>query len=159
MSFFEIREDGTLWKENVEYDWKPGNPNAKDWLDKLPSAERISSEWVQEKITNTLRLCDYIISKDDLWDYWIDYEVVFVDGIVKTAKITEFRAEDNMERKLRDMKFQEEMRSQYKFKQTCLYKYFVKPYRIVINYIFRKLYKIVSYISSNLWRVESFLKG
>lgn len=159
MSFFEIREDGTLWKENVEYNWKPGDPNAKDWLDKLPSAERISSEWVQEKITNTLRLCDYIISKDDLWDYWIDYEVVFVDGVVKSAKVIEFRAEDNMERKLRDMKFQEDMRRQHKFQQTWQYKYFVKPYRIVINYIFRKLYKIVNYISSNLWRVESFLKG
>lgn len=159
MSVFEIREDGTLWKENVEYDWKPGDPNAKDWLDKLPTAERISSEWAQQKITDTINLCDYIISKDDLWDYWIDYEVVFVDGIVKSAKIIEFRAEDNLERKIHDEKFQEEMRRQHKFQQTRQYKYLVKPYRATINYLFRKISKILNYLSSNIWRVERFLKG
>lgn len=159
MSTFEIREDGTLWKEAVEYEYEEGNPKAKNWIDRLPTSKRISSSWNQEIFTDTIVMYDYINSKKGPYDYIIDYEVVFIKGIVSSVKILDFEAQDNFQRKVNEKRFEKEMEEWNKFQQTRQYKYFVKPYRIVINFIFRKLHRFLDYIKNNLWRVERLLKG
>ena len=60
---YEIREDGTIWHENVVYDWVPGNPEGKTLWEKVGHRTTISSEWKQLTDNNIIRLFDYQIGR------------------------------------------------------------------------------------------------
>ena len=85
------------------------------------------------------------------------YEVTrtWIDGILDEIKLIGFEATDNAERKKKDKEFDKKLKEWYEFTKTRKYKYFVGPYNKSIKFIFRKISKILSFLSSKVWILES----
>jgi len=98
---------------------------------------------------------DYRESSESGYDYFVQYQVIFIDGIVDEIKLTTFEATDNSARKIKDEEFKKKMKAWYDFTKTRKYKYFVGPYNKSIKFIFRKISKILSFLSSKVWTLES----
>jgi len=63
----------------------------------------VTKRWV-EALTNTceITIYDYIHSKDTDFDYYIEYDISFYQGILDEVKLVKFEAWPNAERKQRD---------------------------------------------------------
>lgn len=158
LSTFVLDKEGQLWEEKAEYEHVPGDPKAKDWLERL-GENRVVREW-REKRTDTCEILmyDYVNSKDKEYDYEIDYFLVFKEGKLDSAKIHRFCAENNAERKRRDAEFEERWRRTLEYRKLKRYKYFVGPYNAAVNKAFFLLHKAFQKINNNLWRIENSLK-
>lgn len=119
----------------------PGDPKAKNLLDRIGHTEQYEpyQEFVPK--TTTIRMCDYRLSVADAWDCWIDYEVVFKEGIVDSVKLLEFRKESDTERKERDRKWREECAYQQS-RWINRYFFYTLPYIKTAAFIRRRLYKL-----------------
>ncbi len=159
LDLYEIREDGTLWLRYDEYEYIDGDPNGKSLLEKLPYRKSVKSWWQQILPSkDTIRLYAYDTDTNDKYDYWIEYDIKFSGGKVIEAKLLEFTATDNSERKEQQRKDIEEWKKRIKFEHTLFYKLIGKHYNKVIKFIFRSLYKIATSISYKIWSIERFLK-
>ena len=159
MDLYEIREDGTLWLRCAEYEYTDGNPNAKSLIEKLPTRKETKVWWQQIfPITDTIRLYAYDSDTNDTYDYWIEYDVTFVDGKVTGAKLLEFTATDNSERKEQHRKDVEYWTNRQKFEYTLFYRLIGKPYNKIISFVCRSIHKSATWITYKIWHVERFLK-
>lgn len=155
---YEIREDGTLWLRKVEYEYLDGNENGKSIIDKLPVCKEKKSWW--EPITNntnTIRIYTYETNNDGTYDYWIQYDVTFVDSKVTETKLVEFLPIDNSKRKKEHIEFLKFIKDRKKFESTLLYKFICRPYNNIIRFCFKKIYKVSQYVINNYWKLEKHL--
>lgn len=109
-------------------------------------------------ITDTIRLYAYDSDTNDTYDYWIEYDVTFVDGKVTGAKLLEFTATDNSERKEKHRKDVEYWKSRRIFESTLFYRLVGKYYNKLISFICRSIHKSATWITYKIWKVEKFLK-
>ena len=152
---YEIAANGQLSVHKREGKLIEPNKEAKGLFDKIGRYE-ITKTWVEPVYdTLTMEMYDYEQSDKSEYDYFIQYEVVFIDGIVDEIKLIVFEATDNAERKKKDKEFDKKLKEWYEFTKTRKYKYFVNPYNKSIKFIFRKISKILSFLSSKVWTLES----
>lgn len=150
---YEIREDGSLWLEEHEYEHVPGDPKAKFFLDRIGRMKSIRSWFTQQKITKTIEIYDYMETSGQ-YDYWISYDITFIDGYIKHVNLKEFRATDNTERKERNRQFDLEMRQDYEFRKTKRYRYIYKHYNGLVRFLFSRLNKVLNFAGSRIWKLE-----
>jgi len=159
MDVYEIHEDGTLWLHCAEYEYTDGNPNAKSLIEKLPTRKEIKTWWQQIfPITDTVRLYAYDSDTNETYDYWIEYDVIFVDGKVTGAKVIEFTATDNSERKEQHRKDVEYWTKRRNFEKTKFYILFGKPYNKTVKIVCNKIHTVSYWLSYKIWELEKFLK-
>ena len=152
---YEIAANGQLSVHKREGKYIEGDKEAKGLFEKIGRYE-ITKTWVEPVYdTLTMEMYDYEQSDKSEYDYFIQYEVVFIDGIVDEIKLIGFEATDNAERKKKDEEFDKKLKEWYEFTKTRKYKYFVNPYNKSIKFIFRKISKILSFLSSKVWTLES----
>lgn len=156
LSLYEIREDGTIWRKFVtKSEYVKGDKKSKSIIGRIGYLKELEHEYRQQfDITNIL-MYDYIQTKGD-YDYSIDYEVNFENGIVKNIKIVNFEATDNKSRKERDAKWKEELRIRNKFTSTLRYRFVYQHWNKMIRFVFRYLHSIVNFMNSNLYKIERY---
>ena len=159
MDLYEIREDGTLWLRCAEYEYIDGDPNAKSLIGKLSICKEIKVWWQRiYPISNTVKLYAYDCDTNDKYDYWIEYNLIFIDGKVTEAKLIEFTATDNSERKEQHRKDVEYWTKRRNFEKTKFYILFGKPYNKTVKIICNKIHTVSYWISYKIWELEKFLK-
>jgi hypothetical protein len=84
MTHYIINEHGELLKEQCEYGWAEGDPNAESLADRLPQTRLISSEIVPTKHNGEVIFYDYWKGEngEDL-DGWIEYCGIFLNGLLQ----------------------------------------------------------------------------
>lgn len=122
-----------------------GDPQAKSLLDRLGHIEHYEpyQEFVAK--TATIRMCDYRQSVQDAWDCWVEYEVVFKDGIVDSVKLLEFRKESDAARKEQDRKWMEKMKYENSL-WINRYLFHTRPYLKCSAFLRRRLYRLAEFI-------------
>jgi hypothetical protein len=154
LDVYIIDKDGQLLIERRDTEWIEGDPNGEGFLSKIGHVKTIKT-WL-EPLTNTctIQFYDFIDSNKTDYDYFITYEAVFINGKMSSVKIINFEANDNAKRKIRDVEFAKKNKENYQFRQTWQYKYFVKPYNRVVSFIFFKTIKVLSFLSTTLYKIE-----
>lgn len=153
LDHYEIREDGTLWKEEKELQFIPGDKKGKTFSQQFGYFKTLNTWWTQLNITATITMYTHIVGDDD-YDYIIDYSVIFVDGKVREIIIDKFESISNISRKKIEHDIEISYERRKELESRWYYKFILKYY----NKIIRKLFKLVSVIncklSSNLWKIE-----
>lgn len=155
---YEIREDGTLWLRECEREYTEGNPDGKTWSEKFGIVKETKVWWTHVKTTRTIRMYDYNNYNDGLYDYWVEFEIVFIDGVIDKINLVKFEATDNSKRKENDRKFMEELKKNKEFESTNLYKLVVKPYNKTIWFIVCILNNIGSFLTEFSWKLYRKVK-
>jgi hypothetical protein len=151
---YEIREDGTLWLRECEREYTEGDPNGKTFFEKFGMVKETKVWWTHVKTTNTIRMYDYNNYSDGPYDYWVEFEIVFIDGVIDKIKLIKFDAMDNTERKELHKHHIEELKKNKEFESTNLYKLIIKPYNKVIRFICRFIYSFGSFLIASVWKLE-----
>lgn len=155
---YDIDENGQLFVHRSEGEWIEGDKDSESLFGRLGYLN-VTKKWLEElKTTATIVFYDYQHSQNTDYDYFIEYEAIFVDGKITSIKLIKFEANDNADRKKRDVEFDEKLRKYHKFTKTWEYKYFAKPYNKTISFIFRKTSKMFSDLASLLYRIEIKIK-
>lgn len=140
---YQIREDGTLWRLDIEY-------TEAECKDRLFGIEPKSSNWVFDAITKTIEMYDFVHSNESEYDYWIDYKVVFIKGVIDNIEISKFEATPNAERKESDRIFRENLIKRQKFSKTKAYKYLYRPYSSIVYGVTNMLASIIYFATQTL---------
>ena len=156
LSIYEIDSNGQLLINKTEGHFVEGDKNSKDIFGKIGHYEttRRWSEFVYD--TLTIEMYDYEQSDKSEYDYFVQYKVIFIDGIVDEIKLTEFEANDNTERKKRDEEFNKKLKEWHDFTKTRKYKYILRPYTSFVRLIFRKISSILRFLQSKIYVIEKF---
>ena len=151
---YEIREDGTLWLRECEREYTEGDPNGKTFFEKFGMVKETKVWWTHVKTTNTIRMYDYNNYNDGSYDYWVEFEIVFIDGVINKINLVKFEATDNSKRKENDRQFIEELKKNKEFESTNLYKLVIKPYNKIIRFICKLIYNFGSFLIAKVWKLE-----
>ena len=151
---YEIREDGTLWLRECEREYTEGNPNGKTFFEKFGMVKETKVWWTHVKTTSTIRMYYYNNYNDGPYDYWVEFEIVFIDGVIDKIKLIKFNATDNSKRKEDSKRHIEELKKQKAVESTMFYKLIIKPYNKIIGFICRLIYKFGFFLISNVWKLE-----
>jgi len=119
----------------------------------------VTKRWV-EPLTTTCEIAmyDYIHSNDTEFDYHIEYDISFLNGILVEVKLLEFEARPNATRKERHEKLKVEMKERYDFVQTWRYKYIYRPYNTMTRKVLRGASKCLENLSRLINELESKLR-
>ena len=152
---YEIREDGTFWLFNVEYEY-PKDVDSMS-LTEISAGIKTKRTWYEQiNISKTIQMYSFIHGEND-HDYWIQYDVTFADGKVNNVVISKFEATNNVERK----KITEENLKKFKawteYTKTKRYKYIRKPYNTIIKSVFTTVISILDKIKAALINIQYFL--
>ena len=157
LSLYEIREDGTIWRKFVtKSEYVEDDKKSKSIMGRIGYLKSLEHEYRQQFDITNIRMYDYMQTEGE-YDYNIDYEVNFENGVVKNVKIVNFKATDNKSRKERDAKWKEESRIRNKFTSTLRYRFVYQHWNKMIRFVFRYLHSIVNFIHSNLYKIERYL--
>ena len=151
---YEIREDGTLWLRECEREYTEGNPNGKTFFEKFGMVKETKVWWTHVKTTTTIRMYDYNNYNDGPYDYWVEFEIEFVDGVINKINLVKFEATDNAKRKENDRRFIEELKKNKEFESTNLYKLVIKPYNKVVRFWTRQVSKFATLLLSVCYKIE-----
>ena len=151
---YEIREDGTLWLRECEREYTEGNPNGKTFSEKFGMVKEIKHWWTHVKKTTTIRMYDYNSYNDGPYDHWVEFEIVFIDGVIDKIKLIKFEATDNSKRKEDSKRHIEELKKNKQFESTMLYKLIIKPYNKIIRFICRLIYNFGSFLIAKVYKLE-----
>jgi len=156
LSIYEIDSNGQLLINNTEGHFVEGNKNSKDIFGKIGHYEvtRKWSEFVCK--TSEIFMYDYIHSNGTEYDYFIEYKVIFIDGIIDEVQLVKFEAQNNAERKKKDEEFNKKLKDWHEFTKTRKYRYILRPYSSCVRFVFRKLSNALRFLQSNLYKVEKF---
>jgi hypothetical protein len=153
---YEIAANGQLSIHKREGNYIEGDKEAKGLFDKIGHYE-VTRTWVEPVYdTLTMEMYDYRESSESGYDYFVQYQVVFIDGIVDEIKLTTFEATDNSARKIKDEEFNKKLKEWHDFTKTRKYRYLLRPYSSCVRFIFRKLSNVLRFSQSNLYKVEKF---
>lgn len=153
---FEIREDGTIWLRESERKHIEGNPNGKTFLEKFGRVIETKVWWTQLKITQTITMYTYEHGSNQ-YDYWVEFIIQFVNGVIFKVELKEFTAEDNTERKENFRKHIEEIKQRKKFESTLFYKLIGNPYNRIVKFSAKSVYRFASFLMGISWKLESKL--
>ena len=159
LSTYQIREDGTLWLKKVKSTYVPGNEYGDSVFARIGHMKPISSKWVRvEHMPKTVVAYDYLESSQGSFDYFIEYEFTFAKGKVKKVKLTKFEATDNHDRKARTAEWTKNAEKRNKFCNTWYFKYLFSPWNSFVCSSEKKIYRLLTFISSNLFKFSRLFK-
>ena len=153
LDVYEIREDGSFWKENLVTKISPDKKN----IFGLPAVEIESVSWTPENFTQTIFIYDYQHSEGE-FDYYIEYQLTVIDGKILKSSIKRFDANDNSNRKANDLKVRNDIEKFNVFSKTPAYRYFYRPKQRVVHWAFRKITFGLNALLKLSYRIERFLE-
>lgn len=156
LDLYEIREDGTLWLKQRESEFVKGNPDAKSLFDRIGHIKEVRSWWEHVKLTQTIRMYDYHHT-DGPYDYNVEFEVVFIDGIIDKIKLVKFDVMNNMKRQELSKYHSEQLKLRSEFESSIFYRFIGNPYNKVIMFMSNSIYKFGSFLTSICWKLEKKL--
>ena len=113
---YEIAANGQLSVYKREGNYIEPDKEAKGLFEKIGRFE-VTRTWLEPVYdTLTMEMYDYRESSESGYDYFVQYQVIFIDGIVDEIKLTTFEATDNSARKIKDEEFKKKMKAWYDFK-------------------------------------------
>ena len=156
LSTYEIDANGQLLVNKTEGHHVEGDKNSKDIFGKIGHYEvtRRWSEFVFK--TSEIFMYDYIHSNKTEYDYFIEYKVIFIDGLIDEVQLVKFEAQNNAERKKKDEEFNKKLKDWHEFTKTRKYRYLLRPYSSCVRLVFRKLSNVLRFSQSNLYKIEKF---
>jgi hypothetical protein len=158
LGLYVIDKNGQLSIQRKDGEWVQGNKKSDSLIGTL-GYFKTTKEWLEElNTTTTTVFYDYQHSQNTDYDYFIEYEAIFVNGKLTSIKLIKFEAKDNSERKRKDIEFDKKLEEHRKFINTWKYKYFAKPYNRIISFVFRKTNKISQNLSRILYKIENKIK-
>lgn len=150
-----IREDGTLWIHKVEYEY-PENYDFIPWTDVISEIKEKKSWLEPVKVTTSIRIYNHVRSEGE-YDYWIQYNIKFADGIVNDVSLEKFDAYNNAERKRISEENIKRLKEWNKYTKTIWYKYIHRPYNYIIRFTFGILRKVINRIKISVDKIEIYL--
>lgn len=153
LDVYELREDGTLWRQNLVGEWKLGDPKGKSISDRLGHFETHHIDWQQTTINHSINLFGYE-QTDGLYDYVIEYDVKFTNGVVTDVQLIRFETRDNTERKRRDETFIRECKMRRDFEKTIRYKFIYTYWNIALRFTLRNTSKLLTKIRDKIQSLE-----
>lgn len=156
LSVYEIDSNGQLLINKTEGHFVEGDKKSKDIFGKIGHYE-VTKRW-NEFVCKTSEICmyDYIHSNGTEYDYFIEYKVIFIDGLIDEVQLVKFEAENNAVRKKKDEEFAKKLKDWHEFTKTRKYRYILRPYSSSVRFVFRKLSGVLKFLESNLYKVEKF---
>ena len=153
---YEIAANGQLSVYKREGNYIEPDKEAKGLFEKIGRFE-VTRTWLEPVYdTLTMEMYDYKDSSESGYDYFVQYKVIFIDGIVDEIKLTEFEAKDNSARKIKDEEFKKKLKEWHDFTKTRKYRYILGPYSRFVRFIFRKIGNVLRFLQSNIYVVEKF---
>jgi len=154
---YEIREDGTLWLRECEREYTDGDPKGKTWAEKIGIVKETKVWWTPVKLTKTINMYTYQHGEGE-YDYWVEFVVEFVEGVINKITLLKFNATDNVERKENNRQFIEGLKRRMKFEKTLFYRFFGKPYNKMIRFVIRQINKLATFMLAISWKIERKIK-
>ena len=154
---YEIREDGTLWLRECEREYTDGDPKGKTWSEKIGIVKETKVWWTHVKLTKTINMYTYQHGEGE-YDYWVEFVIEFVDGVINKITLLKFDATDNVERKENDRQFIEGLKRRMKFEKTLFYRFVGNPYNKVTRFVIRQINKLATFMLAVSWKIERKIK-
>ncbi len=153
LDHYEIREDGTLWLRECEREYIDGDPKGKTWSEKIGIVKETKVWWTPVKLTKTINMYTYQHGEGQ-YDYWIDFVIVFIDGVLQKIELKKFDVTDNTERKESFRLHIEELKRRKEFESTLFYKLIGKPYNKTLRFLIRKTSNFATFVLSVCYKLE-----
>lgn len=150
---YEIREDGTLWLRECEREYIDGDPKGKTWSEKIGIVKETKVWWTPVKITKSINMYTYQHGEGQ-YDYWVEFVILFMDGVIQKIELQKFEANDNSKRKESYKQHIEKIKQRAKFESTIFYKLFGKPFNKTIWFSVLTLYKLGSFITDTARKID-----
>ena len=154
---YEIREDGTLWLRECEREYTDGDPKGKTWSEKIGLVKETKVWWTHIKLNKTINMYTYQHG-DGNYDYWVEFVIQFVDGVINKIELKKFEASGNEERKENDRQFIEGLKRRKEFESKLFYKLIGKPFNKIIWFIACTINTIGSFLIEFGWRLYRKVK-
>ena len=154
---YEIREDGTLWLRECEREYTDGNPKGKTWSEKIGSVKETKVWWTHVKLTKKINMYTYHQGENE-YDYWVEFVVEFVDGIINKIELKKFDVTNNTERKENFRQHIEKLKERKEFESKLFYKLIGKPFNKIIWFIACTINTIGSFLIEFGWRLYRKVK-
>ena len=154
---YEIREDGTLWLRECEREYTDGNPNGKTWSEKIGIVKETKVWWTHVKLTKKINMYTYHQGENQ-YDYWVEFVVEFVDGIINKIELKKFDVTNNTERKENFRQHIEKLKERKEFESKLFYKLIGKPFNKTIWFIACTINTIGSFLIEFGWRLHRKIK-
>lgn len=154
---YEIREDGTLWLRECEREYIDGDPKGKTWSEKIGLVKETKVWWTPVKLTKSINMYTYQHGEDQ-YDYWVEFVILFMDGVIQKIELKKFNATDNTKRKENNRKHIEELKKRKEFESTLFYKLFGKPFNKTIWFIANSLNKLGTLLIEFGWNLYRKIK-
>lgn len=122
-------------------EWVEGDRKAKSLIDRIGHLKQEEPYWEFIPKTVTIEMYDYRHDVQDKWDCSIDYEVIFIEGVVSSVKLLKFEKISNTVR----LKREAEWKAEIDLRDSIWYNRFffhTRPYRIVARPIRQWLYSL-----------------
>ena len=154
---YEIHEDGTLWLRECEREYTDGNPKGKTWSEKIGIVKETKVWWTHVKLTKTINMYTYQHGEGE-YDYWVEFVIEFVDGVINKITLLKFDATDNVERKENDRQFVEGLKRRKEFESTLFFKLIGKPFNKTIWFITHFLNIFGTFLIEVGWKLNRKLR-
>jgi len=146
LDLYEIREDGTLWLFECEREYIEGDPNGVTFSERFGEVKQINKRWTHVKLTKTINMYAYQHGDGD-YDYWVEFTIEFVGGVIHKIEPKKFEVNNNKERKENLRLHIEELKRRKEFEATIFYKLIGKPFNKTIWFIACVLNNIGSFVT------------
>jgi len=158
LDIYVIDKDGRLFIEQRETELVEGDPNSKNFLDRL-THQRTVKTWLEAlDNTCTIEFHDYITSNNTDYDYWIQYKATFIRGQLSDVKLTNFEATCNFKRKKSDEEFKIKLGQRRDFVGTWRYKFIYHPYNTVLRATVRETTRCLGKVNTLIYKLESKIR-
>ena len=154
---YEIREDGTLWLRECEREYIDGDPRGKTWSEKIGLVKETKVWWTPVKITKSINMYTYQHGEGQ-YDYWVEFVIQFIDGVLQKIELKKFNATDNTKRKENNRQHVEELKKRKEFESTLFYKLFGKPFNKTMWFIANSLNKLGTLLIEIGWNLYRKIK-
>lgn len=92
------------------------------------------------------------------YDYWVEFTIEFVGGVINKIELKKFEANDNKERKENLRLHIEELKRRKEFESTVFYKLIGKPFNKTIWFIVCTLNSIGTVLTDFSWKLYRKIK-
>ena len=154
---YEIREDGTIWLRECEREYTDGNPNGKTFAEKFGIVKETKVWWTHVKLNKNISMYTYQHG-DGQYDYWVEFIIEFVDGVINKIELIRFDARDNTKRKEDNKQHIEKIKKRKRFESTIFYKLIGKPLNKCSLFISAILYTVGEFLTKLSWTILERLK-
>jgi len=157
LSYYEIREDGSIWEEERETEYVPGNDKGKNFWDKIGHLKTLKTWFEPRNINDIINIYDYQQNNDGNYDYNIEYNIKFENGKIVDIKLVNFEAIDNTQRKKTQEENEKTWRNWIEYKKKYRYKYVVRPYLYIGRKTFYYAHKVLEKMNIFLYKLQRIL--